>query len=71
MRETTRLTEASILARAKVAVSDSRLNQLTRMPASMTAWAIASQKCDLPLPDGPQIARFSARPTHSRVRRAL
>jgi len=36
----------------------------------MTAWASASQKSDLPVPDGPQTARFSARPIHSRVRRA-
>ena len=62
--------EASILARPTVMVSDSRLNQATRMPASMTAWPRASTKWLLPVPDGPAMARFSARPTHSRVRNA-
>jgi hypothetical protein len=50
---------------------DSRLNQLTRIPWSMTAWASASQKWLLPVPEGPQMARFSARPTHSSVRSAV
>ncbi len=36
MRATTRWTEASTLARPIVAVSDSSMNQATRMPFSMT-----------------------------------
>jgi hypothetical protein len=50
-----------------VAVNDSRVNHATRIPASMTLWAIASTKWLLPVPDGPATARFSARPIHSRV----
>ena len=69
MRATTREIEASTLARPMVAVSDSRVNHDTRMPASMTAWARASTKWLLPVPMGPLRARFSARPTHSSVRR--
>jgi hypothetical protein len=42
-------------------VSDSRVNQATRMPASMAAWARASTKWLLPVPEGPARARFSAR----------
>ena len=34
------------------AVSDSRLNQLTRIPLSMTSWASASPKWLLPVPEG-------------------
>jgi hypothetical protein len=37
------------------------------MPASMTLWARASTKWVLPVPEGPAMARFSARPTHSSV----
>jgi putative transposase len=33
-------------------------------------WDSASTKWDLPVPDGPATARFSARPIHSRVDRA-
>ena len=70
MRATTLVTDASTLARPRASVSDSRLNHATRMPASITAWAMASVKWLLPVPLGPQMARFSARPTHSKVRRA-
>ena len=55
------------LARARVAVRDSSKNHATRIAASMTAWSSASTKCELPVPVGPVTARFSARPTHSRV----
>jgi hypothetical protein len=33
----------------------------------MALWARASTKCDLPVPDAPATARFSARPIHSSV----
>lgn len=70
MRASTRLTEASTLARPMVAVSDSRVNHETRTPVSMTAWAKASTKWLLPVPLGPLRARFSGRPAHSGVRTA-
>jgi hypothetical protein len=60
----------STAARPRAAVSDSRVNQATRLPASMALCASASAKCDFPVPDGPAIQRFSARVTHSRVARA-
>lgn len=41
--------------------------QVTLIPASMTAWAMASTKWVLPVLLGPAIDRFSARCTHSRV----
>src|SRR5215472_11884814 len=50
MRATTLGTEASTLARAIVAVSDSKENQATRRPASIAAWPSASQKWLLPVP---------------------
>ena len=37
--------------RRSVAVRDSRVNQATRIPASMTACAIASTKWDFPVPE--------------------
>src|SRR5207244_9712134 len=46
----------------------SRLNHETRMPASSTAWPSASTKSDLPLPDGPVMARHSARPDRKSTR---
>ena len=52
MRATTLPTEAPTLAPFTVAVSDSRENHATRLPASMTACPSASQKCDLPEPLG-------------------
>jgi hypothetical protein len=51
-------------------VRDSRVNHETRIPASMAACPSASKKCDLPVPEGPHTARFSAREIHSRVRSA-
>ena len=53
-----------------VAVRLSRLNQLTRRSRSIAAWAIASAKWLLPVPDGPTRTRFSARPIQSRLRSA-
>ncbi len=44
IRSTTLPVEASIRERAIVAVSDSRVNQLTRGSRSIAAWAIASAK---------------------------
>ena len=38
------------------------VNQATVIPASTAAWPSASQKWDLPVPDGPQTHRFSRRP---------
>jgi hypothetical protein len=52
------------------AVSDSRVNQATRIPASMALCASASANCDFPVPDRPAMQRFPARVTHSRVARA-
>ena len=43
------------------------MNQATRRSFSIAAWARASTRCDLPVPDGPATTRFSARPIHSRV----
>jgi hypothetical protein len=43
------------------------VNQATVIPASTAACPSASQKCDLPVPDGPQTQRFSLRCTHSSV----
>ena len=60
-------TDPSTLARPIAAVRVSRVNQDTRMLASMTLWARASTKWVLPVPEGPAMARFSARVTHSRV----
>ncbi len=45
-------------------------NHATMWPVSMACWPRASQKWLFPVPDGPQTTRFSARPTHSRLRRA-
>src|SRR5450755_3976310 len=70
IRSTTLPVEASIRERAIVAVSASRLNQLTRRSRSIAAWAIASAKWLLPVPDGPTRTRFSARPIQSSVRSA-
>jgi hypothetical protein len=70
IRSTTLPVEASILERAIVAVRLSRVNQLTRRSRSIAAWAIASAKCDLPVPDGPTRTRFSARPIQSSDRSA-
>jgi hypothetical protein len=70
IRSTTFPVDASILERAMVAVRLSRVNQLTRRARSIAAWAIASAKWDLPVPDGPTRTRFSARPIQSNVRRA-
>jgi hypothetical protein len=70
IRSTTLPVEASIRERAIVAVRLSRLNQLTRRSRSIAAWAIASAKCGLPVPDGPTRTRFSARPIQSSVRSA-
>src|SRR5690625_3352436 len=71
MRAMTLLTEPSTAALPMAAVRDSRVNHATRMPASMTLWARASTKWVLPVPDGPERARFSARWTHSSVARAV
>ena len=62
--------ETSTRARPMAAVRVSRVNQETRMSASMMACARASTKYDFPVPLGPLTERFSARPTHSRVRNA-
>jgi hypothetical protein len=43
------------------------VNQATVISASTAACPSASQKCDLPVPDGPQMQRFSLRCTHSSV----
>ncbi len=40
------------------------VNQATVIPDSSAAWAWASWKWDLAVPDGPQTHRFSRRPTH-------
>lgn len=53
--------DPSTLARPMAAVSVSRVDQETRMPASMTRWARASTKWVLPVPEGPVIVRFSRR----------
>src|SRR6266508_2289159 len=53
MRATVRATVASALARPMVAVRLSRVNQTTRRSASMAAWASASTKWLLPVPEGP------------------
>lgn len=45
-------TDPSTVARPIAAVSDSRVNQETLIPASMTLWASASTKWVLPVPDG-------------------
>src|SRR5699024_7922230 len=45
----------------------SSFSQDTRPPPSMTFCPSASRKNDLPVPAGPQMARFSFRPTHSSV----
>ncbi len=58
MRAMTLATEASTLARPSVTVRLSRVNQLTFMPASMTAWARASTKRVLPVPEGRATAKF-------------
>ena len=47
------------------------VNQATVSPASTAAWPRASQKWLLPVPDGPQMHRFSLRCTHSRVRQGV
>ena len=59
------------MARPIAAVRVSRVNQATRRSFSIAAWARASTKCDLPVPDGPAMTRFSARPIHSRVASAF
>ena len=43
-------TDPSTVARSIAAISDSRVNQETRMPASMTLCAKASTKCVFPVP---------------------
>ena len=48
----------------------SSVNQETRRSRSIAAWAMASAKCDLPVPDGPTRTRFSARPIQSSDRSA-
>ena len=47
------------------------MNQATRRSFSIAAWARASARWDLPVPDGPAMTRFSARPIHSRVASAF
>ena len=66
MRATTRLIDASTLARPMVRVSDSRVNQATRRPASMTAWARASTKFAV----APNAAPASAPPDDDDLGRA-
>jgi hypothetical protein len=65
-----RATEPSAPARPTAAVIDSRVNQATRRPVSIAAWARASTRWVFPVPDGPVTARFSWRPSHSSVGRA-
>jgi hypothetical protein len=43
------------------------VNHATVRPSSTAAWPSASQKCDLPVPDGPQIHKVSLFLIHSRV----
>ncbi len=42
------------------------VNQETVSPASTAVWPRASVKWLLPVPEGPQMQKFSRRPTHSR-----
>lgn len=67
MRATTLAVDASTLERLIVWVSLSSVNHDTLSSSSTALCPSASQKCDFPVPDGPEIERFSARPTHSRV----
>src|SRR6266536_3649647 len=67
---TVRAVDPSALARPIVAVRVSRVNHAIRRLASIAFWARASTKWDLPVPDGPATARFSARPIHSSVDKA-
>jgi hypothetical protein len=46
------------------------VNQETVSPASMAVWPRASVKWLLPVPEGPQMQKFSRRPIHSRDLRA-
>ena len=47
-----RATDPSALALAIAAVGVSRVNQATRKSFSIAAWARASTRCDLPVPEG-------------------
>lgn len=67
IRATVLAIDASTDARPIAAARNARVNQETRMPSSMTLCANASTKWVFPVPLGPAMARFSARPTHSSV----
>jgi len=63
IRATVRATDPSALALPMAAVRVSRVNQATRRSFSIAAWARASAKWLLPVPEGPAMTRFSARLT--------
>ena len=64
------LTESSARWRRINVASDSSVCQATVLPSSIAACPKASARWLLPVPDGPQMQRFSARAIHSSVRSA-
>ena len=64
------LTLSSARCRPTSTPSCSRVNQATFRPCSTACWPRASSRNVLPVPEGPQITRFSLRPIHSNVWRA-
>jgi hypothetical protein len=71
MRSNALATVSSVRWRRTRAPRSSMVYQATFSPASTASWPSASQKCDFPVPEGPQIQRFSLRPIHSRPRRLV
>src|SRR5262249_16409764 len=71
IRVTVRATDPSAFALVIAAVRVSRVNQATLRSFSIAAWARASARWLLRVPDGPATTRFSARLIHSRVASAF